>query len=214
MRPRVEVVAITGTEPVTLATLKPHLRVTSAQENTYLTGLCKTARIKTESFTGRSIIKKTLRMWLDRPPGGSDEWFEGTQQRSIGSLKGGKNYVELLQSPVQTVDAVTAYSDTDVPTVANASTYFLDNVDKNMLNRVALRTGQIWPIAIRQTNGFSIDYTAGYNDGAVPDDLLHGMNMLAAWLFTHRGDYSDAKAIKDSDAYDFVQEYRYARVSA
>jgi uncharacterized phiE125 gp8 family phage protein len=213
MIPRVELVSIAGTEPVTAALLKAQLRITNAQEIDLLAGIGKAARTKAENYTGRTIIKKTLRMWLDRPPGGKSRWFNGTRQAPISSVEN-SGAVEIPSSPVQSVEYVKSYSNTDVETIADPSDYFLDNVDKMRPARLCLRLGAIWPISLRLHNGFSVDYTAGYSDGAVPDDLQDALQKLAAWLFTHRGDYTDEKAIRDAGAYAGLDDYVFRKITA
>lgn len=210
--PRIEFLTLVGAEPVSVGALKAQLRITNAQELDLLASVAKAARTKAENYTGRTIAKKTLRQWMDRPPGGNSKWHDGIVQAPISSVDRSPT-VEIVTGPLISVEAITSYSDTDAATVASASTYYVDKVDSMRLGRVSLRLGQIWPISYRRFNGFSIDFTAGYEDNAVPTDLLDALNKLAAWLFTHRGDYTDEKAIRDAGAYAGLDDYVYRKIS-
>ncbi|MGG2476239.1 head-tail connector protein, partial [Rhizobium sp. BR5] len=58
-------------EPLTLAEVKAHLRLDTAEEDALLAALIRTAREHLERTTGLCLIRQTWRLYLDRwPPNG------------------------------------------------------------------------------------------------------------------------------------------------
>jgi len=55
-------------EPITLAEAKTHLRVSTIDEDSYITSLISAARLHTESVTNRALITQTWDLYLDRFP--------------------------------------------------------------------------------------------------------------------------------------------------
>jgi uncharacterized phiE125 gp8 family phage protein len=76
-------------EPVTLAELKAHLRIDADDENDLLEGLVRVARAHLEAVTGVALISQGYRLALDDWPS------EGV--------------IQLLRTPVQTIDAILLY---------------------------------------------------------------------------------------------------------
>lgn len=57
------------TEPVTLAELKAHIRVTFTDDDDYITMLINAARLAIERFTGLSLVAKTITAIIDNGEG-------------------------------------------------------------------------------------------------------------------------------------------------
>lgn len=106
-------------EPISLVTLKNHLRVTIPDDDTILGIYLQGARETVESDSGRSLVNKLYRQSHDRFPGHEDfgEWGTG-----IGYFMSGPRYsrehhrerqqIKLLRSPLVNVQSV-VYMGTD-----------------------------------------------------------------------------------------------------
>jgi uncharacterized phiE125 gp8 family phage protein len=77
--------------------------------------------------------------------------------------------------------------------------------------RLALKRGQVWPIALRTINAIQIDYTAGH--AQVPAPLKRAVKAMVAHMYGHRGDGCSASdAFNDSGAAEIVGRYRVVRI--
>lgn len=133
---------VTGSEPITLAEAKLHLRVDHADEDAYITSLITAARVICEQRTGRSIPVST---WVAR----ADD-FSDTLELPFPPLVS-----------VTSVQYVDVYGDTQ--TVPSGD-YRVDVYSE------PCRIGPVteWPIADDRINAVIVTYQAGYTDCPVP----------------------------------------------
>ncbi|MCJ8334558.1 MAG: hypothetical protein MJH10_09995 [Epibacterium sp.] len=91
------------------------------------------------------------------------------------------------------------------------STFDVDTYQRP--GRLALKSGQTWPVATRPTNGVEISYVAGYGDNAsdVPKGLRRAVKQLAARLYQSRGDGCDADDLM-SGVKQILARYSVARL--
>jgi uncharacterized phiE125 gp8 family phage protein len=200
-------------EPVTAAELSASL-VSVAETDAFLEGLITEAREEIETASGLALITQTWTLSLDHWPGGSEEWWNGVREAHINSIRRTAGAVTLRRSPVQTVDAVTAYGEDDVGAVVNIPAVFIVDI-ANMPGRLVIRTGATWPVALRAANAIEIRYTAGYGDAAsdVPAPLRRAVKTMAAYLYAHRGDECQpGDAYHASGAAGIMAQYRVARI--
>lgn len=205
-------------EPVSLADVKAHLRVTSSSDDTWLTAAIKAARLACEDYTHTVFVRRTFRQTTDGYWGRqrSDDWWDGVREMAITELT--PREIELLRPPLVSVQSVTVFDDSDQPTVVASTSYYVDTVDQLQYGRVVLRRGQVWPVVLRVTNGFQIDFTAGFSADAngVPADIKSALLMVVAWLYENRGDCgcdtAGAKSsIAPSGAAMLLDSYRMLR---
>jgi hypothetical protein len=178
-------------EPVTLAELKAHLRITESAEDAYLTTLIVVARVTLESITRRTIARRTVQLFMDFFPCNHDEWWDGVRDGSMTELNGRGNFFTIPRPPLVSVQSIKTYDDADASATFSASNYYVDTASDNLLGRVALRSGGVWPTALRTRNAVEVNYTAGYADGLVPAPLKHAILVLAAHAYANRGDCSE-----------------------
>lgn len=180
-------VLVTGpdTEPVSTAEAKTHLRVDSADDDTYIDTLIAAARQACERSTRRAFLEQTWRLSLDAFPGADeDDLWEGTR---VGpDLRKVARYVELPNPPLLGVTSVITYDDADAATTFAASNYYVDT--DGSPGRVVLRTAANWPTALRVANAIQITYRAGYgNYGSdMPPQLVHAIKMLVGHWYAVR----------------------------
>ena len=198
-------------EPVTAAEFKAQVRddaLTDAEALAWVT----TARAYIEEMNNFAIITQTWRLALDRWPSGREKWWDGVRQGSRTELYGPSSFsdVTLPRYPLQSITSVTTFDTGDNATAVTVADVF--NVDTYRTpGRLALRFGQTWPIALRETNAIVIDYAAGYGSAAddVPAPIKQGILLMAASLYENRGDgCSTVDAYAMSGARGMVDIYR------
>jgi uncharacterized phiE125 gp8 family phage protein len=150
-------------EPVTLAELKAHLRIDADDENDLLESLVRVARAHLEAVTGVALISQGYRLALDDWPS------EGV--------------IQLLRTPVQTIDAILLYDADGVEQTLDLSGLLLDGSAHPA--RLAMRQR---PRPGQAINGIEIEFTAGFGSGAeVPPELKRAVLIHAAYLHEFRG---------------------------
>tara|TARA_R110000744_G_scaffold327205_1_gene432906 strand:- start:1506 stop:2183 length:678 start_codon:yes stop_codon:yes gene_type:complete len=198
-------------EPVTAAEFKAQVRddaLTDAEALAWVT----TARAYIEEMNNLAIITQTWRLALDRWPSGREKWWDGVRQGSRTELYGPSSFsdVPLPRYPLQSITSVTTFDTGNNATAVTVADVF--NVDTYRTpGRLALRFGQTWPIALRETNAIVIDYAAGYGSAAsdVPAPIKQGILLMAASLYENRGDgCSTVDAYAMSGARGMVEIYR------
>lgn len=164
---RVRVVTEPTIEPISLNAAYDHLRATTGSEDQLVGSLVRSARVTAEHITGRSIMSKTLELRLDAWPDA--------------------DYIDLPRAaPLQSVTHI-KYTDADeVETTVATSVYRVDTYAEP--GRVWLKSDQSWPdVVLARGSAIEIEYVAGYaNRGAVPDDMISAMLLIAGDLYENR----------------------------
>jgi uncharacterized phiE125 gp8 family phage protein len=130
-------------------------------------------------------------MWLDLWPGAESMWWDGVRQGPVTGLDN-VGFVSLPRAPLQSVNSVQYFDNTDAATVWDVGNYYVDTVREP--GRLALRMGATWPVPSRLTNGIMIEYVAGYgNDGsAVPEPIKTAIRQLVSHWYENRGEVEQA----------------------
>lgn len=205
-----------ATEPVTIAELKTHLRISGSSEDEYLSTLISEARQEIEDATGLALIKQVWQLTLDRWPHQRERWWDGVREGHPDILYGPNSAhgtVALPRYPLQSVDTVTVYDESGNSTaVTIASTFDVDT--QRFPGRLTLQIGATWPIALRSSNAIEIVYTAGYGEVAsdVPTPLKRAVRLMASYMYEHRGDCDSADAFVKSGALGITNRYRVIEV--
>jgi hypothetical protein len=177
-------------EPMTASTLRDHLKESGAGlPDDEANSLIAEARQMIEDSIGVSFLTQTWRLALDQWPAGNGPWWDGVRQGAIVELQGVPRAIELPRWPLQSLAAVRVFDQYGNPQTVNTSaTFDLDTYQTP--GRLALKFGQTWPIALRDINAIEIDYVSGYGSSgaAVPPTLLRSLKLIAAYLYSHRGD--------------------------
>jgi hypothetical protein len=188
-----------ATEPVTAQELRGLLRESvDGLPDAEAESLISTAREYIEEITGLAMIDQSWRLSLDAWPRGREPWWDGVRDGHINVLRGGYSQVILPRYPLASVTSVTVYNQAGVSSVVDvAATFDIDTYQRP--GRMVLKSGAVWPVALRDSNAIQIIYEAGFT--SVPNGLKRAVMQMAASLYTHRGDgCSMADAYTDSGA--------------
>jgi uncharacterized phiE125 gp8 family phage protein len=173
-------------EPVTLSEIKAHARIEYADDDALLNGLISAAREWLESYTGRSLLAQTWRLWLDVWP-------------TTG--------VVLPKAPVQSISQVMLYAADNSSSVWNAAAYRLEQAAYPP--RLILNDGQSWPAYGRLRDGISISFISGYSAaGTVPESLKLALKQLVTFWYEQRGDINGQGEAVPSGIYALVAAFR------
>ena len=180
--------AAPSTEPISTAEAKSHLRVDVSDDDTLIGTIVASARRACEEHTNRALITQTWTMFMDFFPftGAGAPLWEGTREAPETILGGQARYIEVPKPPLVSITSIKTYDDDDAASTFASSNYFVDTATEP--GRVALRSGQSWPIPTRTINGVEVIFVAGYGDAGsnVPDDLLRGMYLLIGHMYENR----------------------------
>ena len=154
---------LTGSEPLTTAEAKSHLRVTTSDEDTLIDTYISAARQWMELYLNRSIPEQTIVCVLDHFP------YDGQS-------------IKLPQSPASAITSI-QYVDTNGDTQTwGSSNYTLDSYSEP--SRVEAAYNVSYPSTRPQNNAVTITYTAGYS--TIPADIKHALKMVVASMFLMR----------------------------
>ena len=161
-------------EPVTLAEAKAHLRVDTADDDTYIAGLVRAAREWVEQYLDRTLVNTQWVMRFDKfPPDGTLD-------------------IELPRPPMVASGTATAvaltftYENGDTATYSTAS-FRVDRASTP--GAVKTNYGQTWPPHRQDDNAISVTWWAGYGASGtdVPAAIRHAMLMLCSHWYETRG---------------------------
>ena len=151
-------------EPVSLAEVKAHLRLTGADDDDYLAAMITAARIQVETATRRVLIDQTWRIFRDDWPA--------------------SGLLDLPVGPVRSIAEIVVYAADGTPHALAPAAWVLDGASMPARLRL-LGTG---PTPGRPLNGIEIDVVAGYGPSglAVPQPLRLAITTLVARWYENR----------------------------
>jgi uncharacterized phiE125 gp8 family phage protein len=155
-------------EPVSLAEVKTHLRITHTDDDSYLARLITAARRQIENQCGCALLTQSWSLYLDRWPDDA--------------------CVRVPIYPVASITDIIIYGESDTPATLDPAHYYLDS--KSRPARVTLRNGRPFPQPGRSLNGIEIRLQMGYGASAssVPDDIRQAILLAVANWFANRGE--------------------------
>lgn len=182
-------------QPVTLDEAKAQLRLEldNAEQDGAVAGFIAAGTAFVESYTGRALITRTYRGFLDHWPVDPRLSTAVPYAPALGLPWPGNGFaayqrraVELPRPPLQSIDYIKTYDDADVATIMDPASYFVD--PNSTVGRAVLRTNATWPIPGRAANGIELQWVAGFGDTAdlVPDDFKHAILLMASHFNEHR----------------------------
>lgn len=168
-------------EPVSLAEVKDHLRITRNDQDDFLTNLISRARQHLEQLLNRTIPVTTYEMRLDRFPGthGLHDWRDPTTDIRR------RDAIIPLFPPL--LSATISYRDVDdVPTVLAASEFTVDIFSEP--GAIVPEFAKDWPTTRGHINDITVTYTAGYDETThfLSQSITHSLLMLISHWHEHR----------------------------
>lgn len=151
-------------EPVSLTTVKLHLRVSDSTEDTLIAAYITAAREYVERVTRRQLALVTYDYTLDAFP-----------------THGGP--IALPRPPLVNVSSIKYVDAASGSVVTLAGTTYTVIADREP-GIIALAYGQVWPLARQIDNAVTIRFGAGYS--TVPSSLVAAMLLIVGDLFESR----------------------------
>lgn len=197
-------------EPVTETELRTHVKADILMlPDSEAKRLIAQAREFIEEMYGIAIINQTWRLSLDAWPGYETPWWDGVREMAITELQSGRPKVlHLPRYPLSSIASVKVYDEASLETVLNVASIF-DVDTESRPGRLALKFGQLWPLATRPTNAVVIEYVAGF--GALVTDVPAGVRaavlLQAGYFYDHSGECDMRTAFAKSGTADIMAAY-------
>jgi hypothetical protein len=189
-------ILVTGagsTLPVSLFDVKIWLKVPSTitADDTLITALIKSATATFEKITGRDLINKTYKTYLDSFPCVDGlNYYTGI---SFLVPKYNDNGIVLRKSKLQSITSIQYYLDGVLTTWDSSNYYITDLPDYSAIYLVA---DAKFPtnIDIRKQS-IVINFVAGYgvNDTYIPEDAKQALLQFITYLYENRGDCANSR---------------------
>ncbi|MEG6510096.1 head-tail connector protein [Methyloligella sp. 2.7D] len=156
--------AAPGTEPISVAEAKAHLRIDAETEDTLIGSLITSARLWVERSYGLALITQGWSLYLDKVP----------ESRAVA----------LPLWPLQAVTTVTLHGPDDG--TIDVSAYAADLLSQPA--RLVFQSVAASSLSLRPLNGLEIAYTAGFGDAAddVPAPIRQALLLLVAHWYERR----------------------------
>lgn len=180
-----------GALPVSLADVKTSLKVPSSitADDNLITALIKVAASSFEKATGRDLINKTYKTYLDAfPCGNSLYYYSGI---SSLSLNYNDNGIKLRKSKLQSITSIKYYIDGVLTTWDASNYYFTDLPDYASIYLVENKT---FPVIDTRKQAVEIIFVVGYGtaDTDMPEDAKQALLQMVSYLYENRGDCANS----------------------
>ena len=176
----VKVTTPPATEPVTVAEVKTHTRISGSDQDALIAKWIKSGRELAESFQRRAYISQTIEVSYDCFP-----IIPFSLPRSP--------VIELKEIKYYSLDNTeTIVYDADSP-VGTEDNYLIDTDSEPA--RITLAYGCSFPSSVlREINSFKVVYTAGYGSDAdnVPENVKDAIMLYVGWRYENRAAETNA----------------------
>jgi len=153
-------------KPISVAALKTHLRIDSADEDEYLGALIDVAVQHVEERAWRALLTQTREVALDEWPGGRE--------------------IELSFSPIQDVTSV-KYTTAQGDEMTFAPENYIVNTAREP-GKLVLRGGAGWPDGeLEASAAIRVQYVCGWDAAdKIPPNLVHAVRLMCGHLYENR----------------------------
>jgi len=194
-----------GEEPVTLDEAKSHLKVSSGDDDAYITALIAGARIQAEIFTRRAFLTQEFEQYMDSFPYAGFHPYRS----AISYSDRARDYFIRLHNPrLQTVEFIKYIDQNGNPTTLDPANYTVDAVSEPA--RICPAFGKFWPPARLVPNAVTVHFKAGYGDTAAAaieaepkfQTVKQAILFLVAHWYSNREPYVYGQVVKLPDAFE------------
>jgi hypothetical protein len=172
---------------ISLAELKAYLKIPSSftQEDAILTMMIKSTTMLFERITGRELINKAYRTYLDNFP-----YYENPYRPegvTLLTLKYKDNGIIIRKSLLQSISSIKYYKNGILETWNSNDYYFSSDYD---YSSVYIGESKKFPQIDERKQAIIIEFVAGYgaNSTFVPEDIKLALFQMSAYLYENRGD--------------------------
>lgn len=167
-----------------LAIVKDNLRISDNDSDTRLLNLINVASTYAEKITGRDLITKTYKGYLDRFPTGIESFY-------FDWALSNRCPIQIRKSKLQSIVSIQYYLDGVLTTWSSDNYYITDSSDFATINLV---DGKSYPTSVdRRRQAIIITFNAGYGDGNcdIPSGIQQAMLSNISLLYENAGDCID-----------------------
>jgi hypothetical protein len=170
--------------PISLQSMKQHLRVDGTQDDDIITAYINTAVEAIKQYTRRAIKTETFVFKADgfADANGDDRLLQlgpGVHTGSRPYLLGGGETLDLPFPPLQSVTSVVTYDRGNNALTFSASLYRADLQS----GRIYLNEGETWPSNLRAQDAVEVTYIAGYGSANVPAPILQAIRLHVEGMY-------------------------------
>lgn len=196
---------------ITYSEASEYLRLDDQQDVDLIRALIRSATNYVETYTGRSLIHRTLKYSIDYINEIDLPLHEG--MRTGADIAVRQRHLELPKPPVASVSSVITFDDSDNASTFASSKYYVDNQREPA--RVILRTGETFPTALRVGNAVEVTYVSGYGSAgsSVPEAMRLAMLQFVTFNYEHRGDTEGKTPELPKNIYYLLQPFRVLNFS-
>lgn len=182
-------VLVTGTDvlAVSLVEVKAYLKIPTSftQEDNLITSIIKASTTFFERITGRDLINKTYKTYIDNFPS------QKTPYKLVGltpaSLYYNDNGITIRKSKLQSITSISYYLNGILTVWDNSNYYFTDDYD---YSGIYLVKDKVFPEIDERKQAIKIEFVAGYgaDETTIPADIKEALLLMIAFLYENRGD--------------------------
>lgn len=194
----IEEVTAPATSSVLLAEVKEHMRIDSADEDTYLSALVAASERMIEAVTGLSLISRTYNLYTG------------------DSIDRNKRSVRMPVRPVIDINSIHIIGSDGSETLLPDSAYSLE---KGLSPTLSFNNSENWFSLLGPPAKLRINVMAGFGDNwnTVPANIRQALLLLITSLYFSRGDVERAgdqmmNLMKTSGAWALLSSYRQVRL--
>lgn len=162
-------VTASTSEPVSLAEVKAHMRVSGSDEDGLIAGYLIAARAYAQTYTRRAFAAQT---W--------DESFDYDWPRDYCF----RPRIVLAMQPVASITSVTYVPDTGGSATLTSGTHYVSKLGDDQVAVIEPAYDVTWPSVRRQLSAVTVRYVAGY--ARLPEEIRQAILLLAEHSYENR----------------------------
>ncbi|MFT6151400.1 MAG: hypothetical protein ACJAY9_000789 [Flavobacteriales bacterium] len=177
--------------PIKITDVQDWLKIPQCilSEHALITAVIKAASGYFEKITGRDLINKTYKTYLDNfPCADGISYYSGVSPISPQYKDNG---IKLRKSQLQSITSIEYYIGGVLTTLNSSNYYFTDLPDYSAIYLIEDGT---FPIVDTRKQAVKITFVAGYGADSdfVPDDVKQALLQMISYLYENRGDCANS----------------------